>query len=207
MDIPARLEEIGHDTEEQMAVRTLLRMIGEDPDRDGLKETPKRFCKALLEMTEGLRSDPKAHLLKTFAQDEGDDPVIYGGVILSGPLPFVSLCEHHLALFDGHAWIAYIPGEHKRVVGLSKLARLLDGYAKRPQVQERLTQQIANAVEEVLQPIAAAVLVKGRHSCQCFRGVKKDGRMLTQSLTGAFLTNPASRGELMDLVRLSTAVP
>jgi GTP cyclohydrolase I len=183
-------------------VRRMLQAIGEDPQRDGLLDTPKRFIKALKEMTQGYHSDPKAHLGKDFDITDAGGRA-YDQIIISKDLPFVSLCEHHLLAFEGRAHIAYLPSpESKRVVGLSKLARVLDGYAKRLQVQERLTMQIADAIEEVLQPAGVAVILKAKHSCQCHRGVGKAGEMVTSALHGVFRDNGASRMELFHLLKL-----
>lgn len=186
-------------------VRRILQVIGEDPDREGLLDTPKRFIKALMEMTEGYHSNPADCLNKSFDIRDADDAVgSYDELILSGPLPFTSLCEHHIALFEGNAWIGYIPDpEGGRVVGLSKLARLLDGYAKRLQIQERLTMQIANDLERELRPLGVGVILKARHTCQCARGVKKEGLMTTSALKGVFKDNKTSRAEFFSLVDAS----
>lgn len=183
------------------AVRRVLQRIGENPDREGLVETPKRFVKALLELTSGLREDPKEHLRKDFGLDDAE-PVEYGGMIISAGIPFTSLCEHHLLPFTGEISIAYIPSEEKkRVVGLSKLARMADGYARRPQVQERLTAQIADALA-IIEPAGVAVIVRAKHTCQCLRGVKKDGCMITSSVSGVF-EDAAVRAEFLSLLQLN----
>jgi GTP cyclohydrolase IA len=186
-------------------VRRLLQVIGENPNREGLIETPKRFIKALKEMTAGYHTDPVSHLSKSFdVRDSDPDVGTYDELIMSGPLPFTSMCEHHMALFEGHAWIGYIPNANKgRVVGLSKLARLLDGYAHRLQVQERLTMQVANGIQKALDPSGVAVVIRARHTCQCVRGVKKDGRMVTSSLKGFFKDDPSSRSEFFQLLRMT----
>ena len=185
-------------------VRRILQLVGENPDREGLIETPKRFLKMLAEMTSGYGEDPKLHLDKRFTlDDESTGMSGYDEIIFTGPLPFVSMCEHHIAAFDGVAFIGYIPDKTGGVVGLSKLARLLDGYAKRLQVQERLTLQIIDAIESALAPKASAVVLRARHTCQCFRGVKKDGRMITSAMRGAFRESPAARAEFFELIRLS----
>lgn len=191
-----------HAAEENM--RRVLQAIGEDPKRDGLKETPARFVKALREMTSGLAEKPEEHLRKDFTLADMNGEGQYQGLILSAGIPFVSLCEHHLLPFSGQAHIAYVPSEHKRVVGLSKLARMFDGYARRPQVQERLTQQACDAMVKVLAPASAAVVVQAKHTCQCFRGVKKDGTMLTSALHGGFLNDAAARAELFQMIELAT---
>jgi GTP cyclohydrolase I len=188
-------------------VRRLLQYIGEDPTREGLIETPKRFVKAMLEMTSGLSEDPAAHLAKNFSVADADPTVgIYDQIIVSAGIPFVSMCEHHLLPFDGIAHLAYLPsqGESTRIVGLSKLARCLEGFARRPQVQERLTMQVANAIDHVLSPAGCAVIIHARHTCQCFRGIKKDGRMVTSALRGVFKDNELARAELLQLIDMAT---
>lgn len=183
-------------------VRRLLQRLGENPDREGLRETPARFVKAMLEFTSGLKEDPMAHLNKDFGLDD-TSPVQYGGMIISAGIPFVSLCEHHLLPFTGECHIGYVPSaEKKRVVGLSKLARLADGYARRPQVQERLTQQIADALL-TLSPVGVMVVVSAKHTCQCLRGVRKDGRMITSSVYGVF-EEPAARAEFLALAGVTS---
>ncbi len=178
-------------------VRGILRFLGEDPEREGLRETPKRVLAAMWEHFAGYREDPKEHLLKTFEEVEG-----YDEVVLVSDIDVHSYCEHHLVPFVGKAHVAYIP--NGRVVGLSKLARLVDGYARRLQVQEKLTMQIANAIEEVLRPAGVAVILQCRHFCMCYRGVRKPESWTTTSkLTGAFLKNPSSRLELFQLIELN----
>ena len=180
-------------------VRGLLRFLGEDPDREGLRDTPRRVLAAMQEHFAGYREDPKEHLLKTFEEVEG-----YDEVVLVSDIDVHSHCEHHLVPFVGKAHVAYIP--NGRVVGLSKLARLVDGYARRLQVQEKLTMQIANAIEEVLKPAGVAVVLQCRHFCMCYRGVRKpDAWTTTSKLTGAFLKNPSSRLELFQLIELNRA--
>jgi len=175
-------------------VRGLLEYIGEDVDREGLQETPARVLAAMGEHFSGYGEDPKEHLLKTFEEVEG-----YDEVVLVSDIDLHSHCEHHLVPFVGKAHVAYIP--KGRVVGLSKLARVVDGYAKRLQVQEKLTMQIANAVEEVLQPDGVAVIIQCQHFCMCHRGTHKPNSWTTTSkLTGAFLNNPSSRLELFQLI-------
>lgn len=187
-----------NDVEE--AIRTLLIHVGEDPKREGLLDTPRRIANAWLEMTSGYEEDPTAHLCKDFENDEA-----YDELILSRDIPFTSLCEHHGLPFSGVAHIGYIPGKDGRIVGLSKLARMFDGYARRLQVQERLTKQALDALVQ-LQPLGAAVIVKAQHSCQCLRGVKKDGFMVTSAMYGVFrhetLVGTSARAELMELIRL-----
>lgn len=172
------------------AVVRLLSYIGEDPNRDGLVETPGRVCRALREMTAGYALDPKTILATSF-DCEYDEMVIVRGV------PFTSMCEHHMLPFTGHATVAYIP--RSRVCGLSKLVRLVDVYARRLQMQERMTMQIADALEENLDPLGIGVVVKGVHSCMSCRGVNKAGEMVTSALRGAMLDTPQARAEFMSL--------
>jgi GTP cyclohydrolase I len=175
-------------------VRGLLQHIGEDVQREGLKDTPARVLSAMAEHFSGYREDPKEHLLKTFEEVEG-----YDEVVLVSDIDVHSHCEHHMVPFIGKAHVAYIP--KGRVVGLSKLARVVEGYAKRLQVQEKLTMQIANAIEEVLEPDGVAVIIQCQHFCMCHRGVHKSNSWTTTSkLTGAFLNNPSSRLELFQLI-------
>ena len=184
-------------------VRRLLQAIGEDPNREGLRDTPKRYVKALREYTQGYQIDPAELLKVSFDIADADPELTYDQIIMSGPLPYNSMCEHHLAPFEGHAWIAYLPARGGKIAGLSKLARVLDAFAHRLQVQERLTVQIANAIEKHLQPRGVAVLLRGRHLCQCHRGVRKDGRMVTSVVRGAFQAQ-AVREEFLELVKLSS---
>ena len=178
-------------------VRGLLEYIGEDVQREGLKETPARVLSAMAEHFSGYSEDPKEHLLKTFEEVEG-----YDEVVLVSDIDVHSHCEHHMVPFVGKAHVAYIP--KGRVVGLSKLARVVEGYAKRLQVQEKLTMQIANAIEEVLEPDGVAVIIQCQHFCMCHRGVHKSNSWTTTSkLTGAFLNNPSSRLELFQLIGMN----
>jgi len=175
-------------------VRGMLEYIGEDVDREGLKETPARVLSAMAEHFSGYKEDPREHLLKTFEEVEG-----YDEVVLVSDIEVHSHCEHHMVPFVGKAHVAYIPRD--RVVGLSKLARVVNGYAKRLQVQEKLTMQIANAIEEVLDPKGVAVIIQCQHFCMCHRGVHKpDSWTTTSKLTGSFLKNPSSRLELFQLI-------
>jgi GTP cyclohydrolase I len=184
---PKNIEGMSH-------VRGLLQYIGEDVQREGLKDTPERVLSAMLEHFSGYREDPKEHLLKTFEEVEG-----YDEVVLVSDIDVHSHCEHHMVPFVGKAHVAYIPKD--RVVGLSKLARVVEGYAKRLQVQEKLTMQIANAVNEVLEPDGVAVIIQCQHFCMCYRGIHKSNSWTTTSkLTGAFLNNPSSRLELFQLI-------
>ena len=177
------------------AVREILAAVGEDPDRDGLLDTPKRVAKAYAEMFSGLRQDASDHLARTFEQASGQ-------LITVTNINFFSVCEHHLLPFHGQAHVAYVPN-HGRVVGLSKLARVVDIYSKRLQVQEKLTAQIANAINTTLRPHGVAVVIQARHFCMCYRGVRQPGAVTTTSkLHGSFLTNPAARMELFTLLSL-----
>lgn len=174
------------------AVRTILRAVGEDPDRDGLLETPRRVAKMYAEMFAGLRLDPGRHLGVTFEEN-------YDEIVLVKNIEFTSMCEHHLLPFRGVAHVAYIP--NGRVTGLSKLARVVEEVSRRPQVQERMTQTVANLIEERLQSSAVGVIVKAEHSCMSMRGVRKQGSMtVTSAMRGTFRTNAASRAELMSLI-------
>lgn len=181
-------------------VRGLLEHIGEDPDREGLRETPARVVRAMAEHFSGYAFDPKAHLKKTFEDVEG-----YDELVLISDIDIHSHCEHHMVPFVGRAHVAYIP--QGRVVGLSKVARVVDGYARRLQVQERLTVQIADAIQEVLKPQGVAVIVQCQHFCMCYRGVRKPGSWTTTSkLLGVFLAKPASRLELFTLIGMKKEV-
>lgn len=171
----------------------LIDFCGDDPNRDGLEETPYRVLKAFLEYTEGYREDPKAHLEKTF-------DVTHRELVLVKDIEFYSMCEHHFAPFFGVAHVGYIPGQ--KITGLSKIARMVDGYAKRFQVQERLTTQIAEAMEEVLQPKGTMVVIEAKHMCMCGRGVKKSSaNTVTSSVRGAFADRQDSRAEFLSLIK------
>lgn len=178
----------------EAAVRELLLAIGEDPDRDGLQDTPARVARAYREMFAGLYTDPDS-VLNTMFDEQHDELVIVKEI------PLFSTCEHHLVSFHGVAHVGYIPGEHGRVTGLSKIARLVDLYAKRPQVQERLTSQIADALVKKLDPYGVIVVVEAEHLCMAMRGVRKPGAVTTTSaVRGQFKTNAASRAEALDLI-------
>ena len=168
-----------------------LQAIGEDPMRPGLKDTPKRYIKALMEMTAGLRMDPKEPLARVF--DENHDEI----VMVQG-IDFVSLCEHHLLPFSGTVDFAYLP--KGKVVGLSKIPRFIRILAQRPQVQERLTTEIADTFCEVVEPAGVMVVVRGVHSCMRYRGVRSDGNMLTSVVRGVFKDEPEARAEAMKLM-------
>ena len=178
----------------EKAVRELLLAIGEDPDRDGLERTPVRVADLYAEVAGGLGDDPGAHLGVTFAADHDE-------MVMVRDIDVVSLCEHHLAPFVGKAHVAYIPSEDGRITGLSKLARLVDGYARRLQVQERLTTQIADTLEQVLTPRGVLVMIEAEHMCMSMRGVHKPGTStVTSAVRGLFRDNPATRSEAMLLI-------
>jgi GTP cyclohydrolase IA len=176
------------------AVRELLLAVGEDPDRPGLKETPDRVARAYAETFGGLGQDPAEILSTTF--DENHDELV-----LVKDIPMYSTCEHHLVPFHGAAHIGYIPGADGRVTGLSKLARLVDVYARRPQVQERMTSQIADALSDILKPRGVLVVIEAEHLCMAMRGIRKPGAItVTSAVRGIFRDNPATRSEAMSLV-------
>jgi GTP cyclohydrolase I len=181
-------------TEAEEAVRTLLRWAGDDPARDGLRETPARVARSYEEFYKGYEQDPEAILMKTFEEIEG-----YDEMIVLRKIRFESHCEHHLAPIIGHAWVGYIP--NGRVVGISKLARVVDAYAKRLQIQEKMTAQIANTIEKVLEPQGVAVVIKAEHHCMTTRGVHKPGTdMVTSRMLGAFRDNALTRQEFLTMV-------
>ncbi|MEL6372098.1 MAG: GTP cyclohydrolase I FolE [Pseudomonadota bacterium] len=189
------LEEKPSRAEAEAAVRTLIRWAGDDPTREGLVDTPKRVAKAYEEWFEGYETDPTEILARTFEEVEGyDDIVLLRGIRLE------SFCEHHLAPIIGTAHVAYLPSD--RVVGISKLARLVDGYAKRMQVQEKLTAQIANAIESTLNPRGVAVLIDAEHQCMSTRGVHKHGvGTVTTRFTGEFKENHAMEERFLRLIK------
>jgi GTP cyclohydrolase I len=176
----------------ERAVREILLAVGEDPDREGLLRTPNRVARAYGELLAGLQDNPRRHLKTVFREQ-------YDEVVLLRDIEFHSLCEHHLLPFTGRAHLAYLPAG--RVVGLSKLARLVEGFARRPQVQERLTTQIADALMEELNPIGAACVIEASHTCMTIRGAAKPGStMVTSALRGIFKENPSSRAEVLALI-------
>jgi GTP cyclohydrolase I len=182
------------DAEAEDAFRTILKWIGEDPGRDGLIETPGRLVRAYREYFAGYDEDPQDILSKTFSEVDGYDEMI----VLRG-VTFESHCEHHIAPIIGRAWVGYIPD--KRVVGISKLARVVEIFSKRLQIQERLTAQIANAVDEVLKPCGVAVVVKAAHHCMIDRGVRKRGAdLVTSRMLGVFRDQAETRQEFLSLV-------
>lgn len=174
-------------------IQDLIELCGDDPGRDGLQETPFRVLKAFLEYTEGYREEPRAHLEKTFDVEHQE-------LVLVKDIEFHSICEHHFAPFFGVAHVGYIPKE--KITGLSKIARMVEGYAKRFQVQERLTTQIAKAIDEVLEPAGTMVVVEAKHMCMCGRGVKKSSASTTtSSVRGVFVNKPDARAEFLSLLK------
>jgi GTP cyclohydrolase I len=180
----------------QRAVREILAAIGEDPDREGLLDTPARVARAYGELFAGMRHDAGVHLARQFDQDQaGDD------VVMLRRIPFSSMCEHHLLPFTGRAHVAYLPS-HGKVTGLSKLARTVDVFARRPQLQERLTGQIADALVEHLDPRGVAVVIEAEHSCLRLRGASKDeAEMVTTAFRGALAHDRELRTEVLGMMR------
>ena len=187
--------DVPHDVQE--SIRNLIRWVGDDPAREGLRETPARVARAWREYCRGYDDDPRLHLSRTFEEVGG-----YDEIVLLRNVPFQSQCEHHLAPIAGTASIAYLPGN--RVVGISKLARVLHGYAQRLQIQERLTAQVAQAIWKNLQPRGVAVVIEAQHGCMTGRGVRTPGvSMVTSRMLGCFLTDPDYRREVLSLIRQS----
>jgi GTP cyclohydrolase IA len=179
----------------EAAVRELLIAIGEDPDREGLRETPARVARAYQELFAGLRAEPAAVLDRTFSEDHEE-------LVLVRDIPMFSMCEHHLLPFHGVAHVAYIPGPNGHVTGLSKLARLVDLYARRPQVQERLTSQVADALANRLEARGALVVIDAEHQCMSARGVRKPGaRTTTSAVRGSLKSSASTRAEALNLIR------
>jgi GTP cyclohydrolase I len=179
----------------QAAVTEILIAIGEDVERDGLVNTPRRVASMYEELFSGLHDDPARHLEVTFASEHDE-------MVMVRDIPFASLCEHHLVPFLGKAHVAYIPAEDGRITGLSKLARLVDGYARRLQVQERMTTEIADAIDKVLAPRGVLVVIEAEHLCMSMRGVKKPGTVtVTSSVRGLFRSDVATRAEAMQFIR------
>jgi GTP cyclohydrolase IA len=176
----------------QRAIREILLAVGEDPDREGLRETPARVARMYAELFGGLHEDPREHLQKFFTQQ-------YDEVVLVRDIAFNSMCEHHLLPFMGQAHIAYIP--NGKVIGLSKLARVVEVVSKRPQVQERMTEDIANLLEEELDAKGVAVVIEAAHTCMTIRGIRKPGSVcVTSAMKGVFRSNLSSRSEVMTLI-------
>ena len=178
----------------EKAVAEILDAIGEDPSRDGLVQTPARVAAMYEELFAGLGEDPGQHLTTTFAADHDE-------MVMVRDIPFASLCEHHLVPFIGRAHVAYIPKSDGRITGISKLARLVEGYARRLQVQERMTTEIADAIETALEPRGVLVVVEAEHLCMSMRGVKKPGtQTVTSAVRGLFRSDQATRAEAMQFV-------
>ena len=178
----------------ESAVRTLIQWAGDDPDREGMLDTPKRVANAYKDWFSGYNEDPNDFLNRTFSEVED-----YDEMVTLRAIDFESHCEHHIALITGKAYVAYLP--RNRVVGISKLARVVDTYARRFQVQEKMTAQIANSIEEVLQPKGVGVVIVARHACMTTRGVHKSGvDMVTSTMTGSFRKNEATRIEFMNTI-------
>ncbi len=180
------------------AVRMILEAVGEDPNREGLRETPERVARMYEEVFSGLQQDPRDAVSKIFREETYDE------IVLLKDVPFHSMCEHHLLPFTGRAHIGYIPGKgpESGIVGLSKLARAVDVFSRRPQVQERLTNQIADLIEDAVVPRGVVVVLEAEHTCMTIRGVRKPGSlMITSAMRGVFRDNLASRNEVLGLIR------
>ena len=183
----------------EQAVRTLIRWAGEDPTREGLADTPARVVRAYEEWFAGYGEDPGAHLARTFEEVAG-----YDGMVVMRDIRFVSHCEHHMAPIAGRAHLGYLP--RSKVVGISKLARLVQAYAKRMQIQERMTAEIANTLDRVLRPQGVAVVIEGTHGCMTSRGVgQAEATMITSRMLGVFRDNPETRGEFLAAIDLRGA--
>jgi GTP cyclohydrolase I len=194
MDIAPAAPIFPTDQDAERAIRTLLTWLGDDPEREALKETPARVVRGWKEFFAGYKEDPKDHLKKTFPNDEG-----YQEMVCLENIRLESYCEHHLVPITGTAFVAYIPGA--RIAGLSKLARVVEGYSRRLQIQEKLTRQIARALEEMLQPKGVAVAIRSEHQCLSTRGAYKPGsEMFTLSTFGVFDADPQKRAEFLALV-------
>ena len=179
----------------EKAVREILSAVGEDPDREGLTETPRRVARMYAELFGGLSEDPRRHVNKLFTEEKYDE------IILLKDIPFHSMCEHHLLPFMGHAHVAYLP--RGKVIGLSKLARIVTSFARRPQMQERLTYQVAEFIMKEVDAQGVAVVMKASHTCMTVRGVKKAGSsMITSAMLGVFRSDVRSRNEVMSLIAL-----
>lgn len=178
----------------EAAIRTLLAFAGDDPAREGLVDTPSRVARAYLELFAGYDIDPHALLARTFSETDG-----YDEMVVLRDIAFVSHCEHHMAPFIGTAHVAYLPD--RRVVGISKLARVVEAFARRLQIQEKLTVQIADAIDTVLKPLGVAVVLRAQHQCMTMRGVNKPGvSMVTSRMTGGFRKDPATRREFLAMI-------
>lgn len=178
----------------EAAVRELLAAIGEDVNREGIVETPARVARMWAEVIQGSNEDPEQHLTKTF-EIEHDE------MVLVRDIPFTAMCEHHLLPFTGVAHVAYLPGTTGRFTGLSKVARLVEGFARRLQVQERMTSQIADAMQNMLEPVGVLVVLEAEHSCMSIRGVRKPGsKTVTTSVRGIYRTDSSARAEVMSFI-------
>lgn len=179
----------------EAAIREFLIAIGEDPDREGLLDTPARVARACEEVFAGMQEQPADHLLRQFHEADHEEMVIVRDI------PFVSMCEHHLLPFFGRAHVAYIPRKG-RITGLSKIARTVEGFARRPQVQERMTSQIADAIMSALEPLGAIVVVEAEHMCMTARGIKKPGSLtFTSAVRGSFKEDEKTRAEALSLFK------
>lgn len=195
---PSVFNELGVNTEEIekviLGLESLIKICGDDPNREGLLETPYRVLKAFLENTSGNRSNPSFHLEKQFSVEHDEE------IILVKDIEFYSICEHHFVPFFGVAHVGYIPS--KRITGLSKIARMVEDFSKRFQVQERLTKQIVSSMQDVLEPKGAMVVVEAKHLCMCGRGIRKSkAATVTTSSSGIFKVNQDLRNEFYDLIR------
>ena len=188
IDTPMDLDRIAK------AVREILEAIGEDPDRDGLRNTPDRVARLYAEIASGLHDDPASHLTVTFESSHDE-------MVMVRDIPLYSMCEHHLVPFIGKAHVAYIPDRDGRITGLSKIARLVDGFSRRPQVQETLTVQIADAMETTLGPRGVMVVIEAEHLCMSMRGIQKSGTTtVTSAVRGLFRESIATREEAMRFI-------
>ena len=179
----------------EAAIREFLYAIGENPDREGLLDTPSRVARACVEIFAGLQEDPSTHLLKQFHEADHEEMVIVRDI------PFTSMCEHHLLPFTGKAHVAYIP-RRGRITGLSKLARCVEGFARRPQVQERLTSQVADTIMQTLEPLGVIVVMEAEHMCMTARGVRKPGSYtVTSAVRGSFQEDEKTRAEALSLFK------
>jgi GTP cyclohydrolase I len=177
------------------AVREIIEAIGEDPSREGIKDTPQRVAEMYTELFEGLHKDPKEDLEVGFELGHRE-------MVICKDIPFYSMCEHHLLPFFGVAHVGYIPNDEGRIVGISKLARVVETIARRPQVQERMTTEIADAIVEGIHPFGVAVVIQAEHMCMVMRGIKKPGsNVITSAIRGSFHSNPASRAEFFSLIQ------
>jgi GTP cyclohydrolase I len=187
-------------------LKSVLAILGENPDRDGLHQTPERWARALLDYTQGLHQDPFDHLKINFTLDEDDYPTETHDMIIQSNIEFVSMCEHHLAPFRGFVDLAYIPNNTTRIItGLSKLSRVVNVFARRLQVQERMTQQIARALDEHLKPVGVIVVSKAIHYCMIQRGVEqRDSVTITTAKRGVFITKPDLERKFQDYLRFES---